>query len=551
MSRQPQKQSDNRNLLIAVLLSALVLMGADYLRLKYYPPIDAAVQQAMQEKAKLDMSLAAPRGAQAPVATATAATEVKRLAIESKVFKGQIATRGGRIDALDLPGYQEAIDDTTPVTMFRPEGDDIFYYTAGWSADGISAPDGDTVWQTESTRLTPETPVKLTWRNDSGLVFTRTYRIEPQRYIVLVSDRVENEGQRTARLNHHTQLYRGVTDARLKELNKQSSFTHFIGPMAAFDKELKEFSYADLKDSGSATAAGQHGWAGFSTPYFLAAAVAEQTGNHEADYRYIPVGDKHYFRMDLRGASATVVGPGEVAERNYRLYVGPQSMRELQKENFDLHRAIDFGWYHPIANMFHEILLWLQGLVGNMGLAIILLTIIIKLALWPLASKSYRSMAALKKLHPKVEALKKKYGENQRDKMAMEMMALYREHRVNPMSGCWPILIQIPIFFALYKVVLISFEFRQAPFIGWIQDLSIADPFYVLPILMGLTMIIQQKLSPPITDPVQQKVFRFMPVLFTLMFLSFPAGLVLYWTVNSVLSIAQQWLITRRVEMMG
>jgi YidC/Oxa1 family membrane protein insertase len=255
--------------------------------------------------------------------------------------------------------------------------------------------------------------------------------------------------------------------------------------------------------------------------------------------------------MDMHAPTASVVAPGEVVEKNYRLYVGPQSMRELQKENFDLHRAVDFGWYHAIANIFHEVLLWLQDLVGNMGIAIILLTILIKIMLWPLASKSYRSMAALKKLHPKVEALKKKHGENQRDKMAMEMMALYREHRVNPMSGCWPMLIQIPIFFALYKVVLISFEFRQAPFYGWIQDLSIADPFYVLPIMMGLTMVIQQRLSPPITDPVQQKVFKFMPILFTVMFLSFPAGLVLYWTVNSVLSIGQQWLITRRVEELG
>lgn len=549
MSRQPQKPADNRNLLIAVLLSALVLMGADYLRLKYYPPIDQAAQQAA-EQAQLDMKLAAPKSGNG-VRVQTAA-EVKRLPIQSTVFHGQIATRGGRIDALDLPGYQTAIDDKTPVSMFRPDGDDIFYYTAGWSAEGgISAPDGDTVWQTASKGLTPETPVTLTWQNESGLVFTRTYRIEPQRYIVLVSDRVENAGQRTARLTHHTQLYRGVNDERLKKLNSQSSFTHFIGPMAVFDKELNEFSYADLKEGGSATVAGQHGWAGFSTPYFLAAAVAEQDSSNEVDYRYIPVGDKHYFRMDMRAPSASVVAPGEVVEKNYRLYVGPQSIRELEKENFDLHRAVDFGWYHAIANIFHEVMLWLKDLVGNMGIAIILLTILIKIMLWPLASKSYRSMAALKKLHPKVEALKKKYGENQRDKMAMEMMALYREHRVNPMSGCWPMLIQIPIFFALYKVVLISFEFRQAPFYGWIEDLSIADPFYVLPILMGLTMVLQQRLSPPITDPVQQKVFKFMPVLFTVMFLTFPAGLVLYWTVNSILSIGQQWLITRRVEELG
>jgi YidC/Oxa1 family membrane protein insertase len=290
---------------------------------------------------------------------------------------------------------------------------------------------------------------------------------------------------------------------------------------------------------------GRQGWVGMTTPYFMSALLPDQTDQHTATFRNTKVAGADFFSLDLQ-APAVVVAPGQYVEKVTRLYAGPKKFDLLAAEGVALEQVIDYGWYHVIAKMFFDGLRAINGVVGNWGVSIIIMTIILKILLFPLANKSYKAMSEMKKLQPKMEQLRERYGDD-REKMAQEMMALYRHHRINPMSGCWPMLIQIPIFFAFYKVILISFEFRQAPFFGWIQDLSIQDPFYVLPVLMGLTMVIQQRLNPPAADPVQQKVLQFMPVLFTVMFLWFPAGLVLYWTVNSVLSVAQQWWIMRRM----
>jgi len=215
-----------------------------------------------------------------------------------------------------------------------------------------------------------------------------------------------------------------------------------------------------------------------------------------------------------------------------------------------LEHAIDYGWYHIIAAAFFHAMDWMQNFVHNWGVAIILMTILLKLLTYPLANKSYLAMGKMRLLTPEMERLRERYGDN-RNQLAMEMMALYKKHQVSPASGCWPMLIQIPIFFAFYKVILISFEFRQAPFFGWIQDLSEQDPYFVLPVLMAITMIIQQRLNPPVTDPVQQKVMTWMPVIFSIFFLWLPSGLVLYWFVNNLLSIIQQGVINRRMEKLG
>ena len=550
MSKRPAP-GDNKNLLLAVLLSALVLIGADYVRIKYFGQPETQPTQVSEQTLPGAPTARNKVSAEKEQVTASKvnAAEAKRIPIESGVFKGQIATLGGRVDTLKLPHYDQKLDGDKPIELLRPNGDDVFFFEAGWLGDGVNAPNGDTVWSTDDTRLTPENPVVLKWENAKGQLFTRTYSLEPGRYIVLVKDRVENKGEVPARLTHYAQLHRGGSQNNISNLMSESSYTRFIGPMVMFDNELHEIDYDTIKDKGGRTEVGQRGWAGMSTDYFLAAVVPDPSETNTVNYRYTPVGDKGFFSMDVQDGG-TSLQPGGIAEHNYRVYAGPKSLPELEQEGFGLERAVDFGWYHIIAKVFHDVLIWFYDLVGNMGLAIIMLTVLIKLLLWPLSAKSYRSMAALKKLHPKITRLKEKYGDN-REKMAMEMMALYKEHGVNPMSGCWPILIQIPIFFALYKVILISFEFRHAPFFGWIQDLSVADPYFVLPILMGLTMFVQMRLNPPATDPIQQKVMSFMPVLFTILFLSFPAGLVLYWTVNSILSVFQQWLMVRAVEELG
>jgi YidC/Oxa1 family membrane protein insertase len=469
------------------------------------------------------------------------AEAARRIAIRSTAFEGSMALMGGRIDKLSFPDYQVSLKDKSPVVLFSPTGKKVEFFEAGWLSDVTAAPDGNTLWLAESAHeaLTPDSPVTLVWDNGKGQIFQRTYVLEGNRHSIRIIDGVTNQADVPVRLVHYAQLHRAGAD------ESESNFYNFNGLQAFFDGKHITHDYSDIRKAGVLRESGRQGWVGMTTPYFMSALLPDQTDQHTATFRNTKVAGADFFSLDLQ-APAVVVAPGQYVEKVTRLYAGPKKFDLLAAEGVALEQVIDYGWYHVIAKMFFDGLRAINGVVGNWGVSIIIMTIILKILLFPLANKSYKAMSEMKKLQPKMEQLRERYGDD-REKMAQEMMALYRHHRINPMSGCWPMLIQIPIFFAFYKVILISFEFRQAPFFGWIQDLSIQDPFYVLPVLMGLTMVIQQRLNPPAADPVQQKVLQFMPVLFTVMFLWFPAGLVLYWTVNSVLSVAQQWWIMRRM----
>lgn len=283
-----------------------------------------------------------------------------------------------------------------------------------------------------------------------------------------------------------------------------------------------------------------------STRYFLGAIIPDPSANNTLSYRYTPAGDKKYFSLDV-SSDVQTVDPGQTVTADYRLYSGPKEIGLLKKQNAGLEQVVNYGWYQVIALLFLQLLRFFHGLVGNWGVAIIVMTILLKAMLWPLSAKSYEAMSKMKKLQPRITQLKKTYGDN-REQMAAEMMALYRQHKVSPASGCWPMFIQVPIFFAYYKVILVSFEFRQAPFMGWIHDLSLKDPYYILPVLMGVVMLLQQRLNPPASDPMQQRVMQFMPLVFAFMFAQFPAGLVLYWLTNSALGAGQQYFIMRRLN---
>ena len=476
----------------------------------------------------------------------TEAQASRTLPVRASNYDGRVALKGGRIDELNLTHFFEDLEDKEEVHLFLPAGDKVFFFEAGWLGQNIESPNSETVWQASANKLTAAEPVTLTWENGQGLQFQRTYVLNPEDYTITVTDGVSNTGTAPQTLTHYAQLHKGATPEVTKDLQSESTYTRYVGPEGFVDGEHTEVSYKDLMKKGPQSFTTRDGWVGISEQYFLGAIIPEQEEmDKKANFRYTNVRGKNYFSVDVQSEPMTVPA-GEYRETTYRVFAGPKKISLLEAQGAKLDLAVDFGWYHIIAKMFFDILMWLYGLVGNLGLAVILLTIMIKIALWPLAAKSYVAMSKMKKLQPKMAQLKEKYGDD-RQALGVEMMALYRQHKINPASGCWPMLIQIPIFFAFYKMILISFEFRHADFGLWIHDLSARDPYFILPIIMGLTMLIQQKLNPPAADPVQAQVMKMLPIIFTVMFAMFPAGLVLYWTTNSILSVAQQYFVMRRL----
>ncbi|OSM00464.1 putative protein translocase subunit yidC [Magnetofaba australis IT-1] len=380
----------------------------------------------------------------------------------------------------------------------------------------------------------------LQWRNGQNVTFEKQITIPKQGYRITVEDRVFNKGDKPLSFYHFAQFKR-VPHTLQTEGGPVSM--DFEGPMAYLDNERQQHEYDDLREGQDARHAAKVGWGGFSDKYFLAAILPGAMPEGQTQRFYFDY-DAPTFRTGVVSPASQVAAGGAFVKK-YDLYIGPKEIRTLEAEGDNLERAIDYGWFHFLAVPLVDTLLFFNDYLSNYGLAIILLTVLIKLAFFPLANKSYRSMNAMKKLQPKIEDLKKLYGSD-KQRLNQEMMKLYQEHKVNPLGGCLPILVQIPVFFALYKTLFLSIEMRHAPFALWIHDLSAMDPYYVLPLLMGASMFLQSRLNPAPADPIQAKIMMFLPVIFTVMFLSFPSGLVLYWFVNNVLSIAQQWYIMKK-----
>jgi len=363
----------------------------------------------------------------------------------------------------------------------------------------------------------------------SGEVWQRTLSIQPDSYIIHLEDRIiQGAGFK---------MFRQVVE-RNPDKQKDTFYEH-MGATGLLNNELQEPSYDDLDESPvKMTATG--GWTGIMDRYFLTALLS----NPNQDYRY-------YYKGDGRSYQAGVLDDGVLDQGDAvftsDIYMGPKSIAVLKPLNLGLERSVDFGMFAFIAKPMHQFMMWIDGYVGNFGWSIILLVVCIKLILFYPSHKAYTSMAGMRKIQPEMARLKDLYGED-RQKMGQEMMKLYKKNKVNPLGGCLPILIQIPIFFALYKVLLMSIEMRQAPFIAWIHDLSVQDPYFILPVLMGISMYIQQKLNPQPTDEMQAKIMQFLPPVFTVMFLFFPAGLVLYWVVNNTLTILQQWYVMKKLN---
>ncbi len=406
----------------------------------------------------------------------------------------------------------------------------------------------------------------MSWDNGNGLIFLRTIFINDD-YLIKIKDTIRSSLNKSISLNPYGLVRRTGTPST------QGMWILHEGLLGVFDTTLKEWTYSNLQDDNKEgfnhNSEEPGGWAGITDKYWLAAIMPEQSEKVNFSMRALSGGEDRY-QADFLGSAVTVPPGGEVQWSGY-LFAGAKNVdlldkyeEELGVTHFDL--AIDFGWFYFLTKPFFYAITYLNSLLGNFGLAIIAFTIIVRLVLFPLANKSYRSMGKMRELAPKIQVLRENAGDD-RAKMNQEMMALYKKEKVNPAAGCLPILLQIPVFFALYKVLYVSIEMRHAPFYGWILDLSAIDPTSIFnlfgllpysvdflpaflsiglwPVLMGITMHLQMRLNPPPPDPIQAKIFQYMPIFFTFLLATFPAGLVIYWTWNNLLSIVQQWWIMR------
>ncbi|MEH6494970.1 MAG: membrane protein insertase YidC [Pseudomonas marincola] len=566
--------SDQKNVVLAVVLCFLIIFGFQYF--VETPEIEEQTQQQAVEQAANGSAptpdaadVSAPSGVPAAAVSATREASLElspRIRINTPSLHGSIALRGARIDDLTLVRYREEVDPESPeIKLLSPSGGPSPYYAEfGWSAaaeTNASLPNANTLWSTSTSELTPETPLVLSWDNGEGLLFTRTYSLDAN-YLFTVDQAVKNSTTSDITLFP----YGLISRTGLPETT--GFYILHEGPIGVFNETLEEVDYDDLVDEGNRSLTSTGGWIGMTDKFWLTALLPNQTEKFKGRFNHIKTGDR--FQTDYLNQNGVVIKAGAIASTTNRMYAGAKEVDILDKYEAEfgisrLELAIDWGWFYFLTKPIYFALEYLAQLIGNLGLAILALTVCIKLLLLPLAHKSYVSMSKMKKLQPEMAKLREKLGDD-RAKLNEEMMALYKKEKANPAAGCLPILLQIPIFFALYKVLFVTLLMRHQPFFGWITDLSAPDPTNLfnlfglipwappefmmigaLPILMGLSMFLQQKFNPQPADPVQAKIFMLMPIFFTFLLASFPAGLVIYWTWNNMLSIAQQWYIMRRM----
>jgi YidC/Oxa1 family membrane protein insertase len=569
---------DQKNLVLAIVLSVGIILIFQY----FYEIPRLREQQARQaEQARLAElaeqarpaeagSGAVPPGPPATPGTGRGEGEAgaggPRIRIDNGRLHGSIALTGARIDDVTLADYHETPDGSSPeIRVLSPVGTNHPYFAElGWIAaePGVVVPDARTLWQTEANRLTAERPVRLRFDNGQGLVFGKEIEIDHD-FLISVKRTVRNDGDRPVTLYPYGLVSRWDTPPTM------GFYILHEGPLGVLDGTLREIDYDDLKQDGPQTFPSTGGWLGITDKYWLAALLPQQDRPLDATFRWVPIDGRDRYQVDFRGAPVTVA-PGQTVELVDRIFVGAKEVDKLDRYAelygiplFD--RAVDFGWFYFLTKPIFHILHFFYKWTGNYGVAILLLTLLVKIAFFPLANKSYKAMSHMKKLQPEMMRLRELYADD-KVKMNQELMALYKREKVNPMAGCLPVVVQIPVFFALYKVLFVNIEMRHAPFFGWIKDLSAPDPTSIFnlfgllpfdtpafltigvwPILMGGTMWLQQQLNPQPADPVQAKVMNLLPIFFTFLFATFPAGLVIYWTWNNLLSIGQQWLIMKRM----
>ena len=575
---------DSKNLYLAIALSILVIIGWNFFYgwPQMHKPRDALqqVQAAAGNAQAPGVNPIAPSGA-ATTPAGTAATpaversrqealaDTPRVKLDTRNLAGSINLKGGRIDDVSLKGYRETVARDSPIIdLLSPSGAPHPFYVetgfVGQPGAGPALPNSDTVWTADRQVVTVDAPVTLTWDNGQGQVFRRTISVDDQ-YLFSMKDSVDNHGAQPISLFHYALVSRHGMPVTSNYAVLHEGLIGVIG-----DSRVQEIKYSGIeKEAGQTkTLDGTGGWLGITDKYWAAAVIPDQAQPYKG--RFSASGDaqpKNYQTDVLEDAKT--VAPGATLDVNSRVFAGAKEVDTINKyeaqygiKSFDL--LIDWGWFYFITKPLFRVLDYIYKLTGNFGVAILIVTVLIKGLFFPLANRSYLSMAKMKKAQPQIAAIKERFPDD-RAKQQEATMALYKSEKINPVSGCLPMLVQVPVFFALYKVIFITIEMRQAPFFGWIRDLSTPDPTSVFnlfgllpftpphilmigawPLIMGVTMFLQMKMNPEPPDPVQKTMFTWMPVIFTYTLSAFPSGLVIYWSWNNLLTVLQQVLIARR-----
>lgn len=536
---------------------------------------DAGVPQAPGARPGTGVPQVAPGGSAVPGAALALPRDAvleqnARVKIDTPVLSGSINLKGARLDDLRLKEYHETVDDTSPtIVLLSPAGSTGAFFTEqGWVAptgQTLKLPGSETIWSTSgNTTLTPSAPVTLNWDNGEGLLFEQTFSIDDNYMVTVLQDITNNT---SAAVNVFP--YARVQRIGIPEIT--GIYVLHEGLIGVINDELQEWDYSEAQDTGAAAHAAKStgGWLGITDKYWAATLIPDQKMEFTGSLRHLKINNTDAFQADFLLSEPISTAPGAKTTVESRVFAGAKRsyLIDEYQEKLKIHKfnlMIDWGWFYFITQPLFKVLHYINALVGNFGIAILIVTVLLKLLFFPLQNKSYASMSKMKKLAPEMEKIKTRFPDD-RAKQQQAMMEMYKNQQVSPLSGCWPILIQIPVFFALYKVIYVTIEMRHAPFFGWLRDLSAPDPtslfnlfgllpftppqflmIGVLPILMGITMWIQMRLNPAPPDPIQAQIFNWMPLFFTFLLASFPAGLVLYWTWNNFLSILQQSFIMKK-----
>ena len=489
----------------------------------------------------------------------------KRLTFDMKRLRGSINLYGATLDDIVLKDYFKSLDNSAKnVELLKKEGTTSPYFLRmGWASTNrtLKFPDKNTLWLAEKESYKKGQKIILSWENGQGLYFTRKISFDDN-FLISVEDSVENKSKEKVKITNFTYLQR-------KNYRPQNKF--FIlheGPLGVFNDTLKEVSYDDIEENNEIIETTTNGWIGYTDHYWQVAIFPDVKEKFKARFKNIKASDNS-IQVDYINEELRVVEPNSSITSKSYIFVGAKEVplidkyiEELGINKFDL--SVDFGWFYFLTKPLFYALNYISLGVGNFGIGIVILTILIRIILFPLANKSFKSMNAMRILTPEIQKIRERYKDD-KQKMNQEMFAMYKEKKINPAAGCLPILIQIPIFFALYKVLFVSIEMRHAPFFGWIKDLSAPDPTTIFnlfglipwdpplfltigiwPLIMGLTMYLQQKINPPPPDPLQAKIFMMLPFIFTFLLATFASGMVIYWTVNNILSIGQQYILLKK-----